>query len=189
MSDPRYELTASSSFQREFFAHEDAATELGDRLGRGVVGCSFVLKELIHGLQGLIVLVEYLKVGDGCRGLVLAIEVPGKLGDGSSANEKHQSEGSGEGGTELASGVEEQTGAKALEPSGRSLGLLLAQEDGKLLIEVCGGFGSFPLIEQSKRSLKRGKLIAAFGAGVDMRAESGVRWCSRIEQKIRKSGF
>jgi hypothetical protein len=40
-------------------------------LGRGVIGRSVVLQELIHGLQGLIVLVEDLQIlnrGGGLRG-------------------------------------------------------------------------------------------------------------------------
>jgi hypothetical protein len=140
-------------------------------------------------LERLVVLIEDLEIGYRRRGLVLSEVYSGEISEGAASKEEEESEGSGESGTKLPAGIEEQAGARALEPACRRLGLLLAKKDGEPLVKVGRGFRSLPCIKERHRSLKRLKLAAALRAGAEVVSRGGVRWSSRIEQKIRKSGL
>ncbi len=72
----------------------------------GVVRGAVVLQELIHRLERLIVLVKDLQVLDGGRSLDLAGVGTGDAGEGSTADQKNEGKGAGEGRAELAASVE-----------------------------------------------------------------------------------
>jgi hypothetical protein len=126
---------------------------------------------LIHGLQGLFVLVEDLEVidGGGCLNVRRGREA-GEVGDGASADYKDEGESGDQGGAELATGVEEKTAADALEPACGRSGLLFAETDGQLLVEVGRRLRCAPLIEEIKGSLEGCELIVAGRAGFKVSA-------------------
>ena len=115
----------------------------------------YILKELIHRLERLIVLIEYLQICDCSRGLGASEVNTGEVGKGTSADEKKESERSSERGAELTASIEEQAGAHTLEPTGRGLGLLFTKKDSKPLVEVGRGLGGVPGVEQRHRCLER----------------------------------
>src|ERR1019366_10553469 len=92
-------------------------------------------------------------------------------------------------GAELAAGIQEQAGANPLKPAGCGRGLLLAQADGELLVEVRRDLGRRPGIEQRHGGLKRGELARALGARGDVGARGGVPGRSGIEQDIWEFGL
>jgi len=144
---------------------------------------------LIHRLECLIVLIEDLKIGDCCGGLVSTKVNSGEIGEGTSSDEEKESERSGKGRSELTACVEEQAGTQFLKPASRGLGLLFTEQGGETLIEVRRGLRGVPGVEERHRRLERVELAAAVSARGEVLTRGSVRWSGRIEEEIRESGL
>lgn len=96
------------------------------------------MQKLIHLLNGLVVLIEYLQIIDRSGGLDLIVvrREGGDAGEGASTEKDSECHGSDQHGAKLTAGVEEKARVKTLEPASLRHSLIFAQANGKFLVEV-----------------------------------------------------
>src|SRR5579863_2790241 len=96
-----------------------------------------ILLQLVQLLERLLVVIEDLQVVDGGRSLGLMAGGERRYDhDAAPADDERERQGPDHGGTEVAAGVEAHPGDEALKPAHTRGVLLLADEDGELLVEV-----------------------------------------------------